>query len=232
MDITQIKSSLTIWLACIPMVVVIVAQAALFFRLARKRAKELQIPDETVKAGCRSACITAVGPTLASVIMLFSLMATFGTPISWKAMCDIGAGRSELGISAMCQGLAPANADAGTILSYGLWGMAIMDMGWVIVALLFTNRFDAMVATMNRKFNPAWVKVLMGCTMVSMFSYVLANATVGKSNLHYIAAFSSAITMLLLRKFVKNKRLQELSLGIAMVVGMTVATVIRYQFAG
>lgn len=34
--------------------------------------------------------------------------------------------------------------------------------------------------------------------------------------------------MFLLSKFVKNQRLQELSLGIAMVVGMVVATALYY----
>lgn len=78
MDITAIKNSPGMWIAAGIMILIIVIQAALFMRMAKKEANALGISKEKQKEAKRSAVVAAVGPTLALSIMLVTLMASLG----------------------------------------------------------------------------------------------------------------------------------------------------------
>ena len=231
MDITAIKNSPGMWIAAGIMILIIVIQAALFMRMAKKEANALGISKEKQKEAKRSAVVAAVGPTLALSIMLVTLMASLGGPTAWVGMNDVGSGRTVLAIASTVEEM--VTAEEGTEeyelqnLSYAVWAQGIDVAGWLIGAMAMITAGGAVTKTLNEKFDPKWIKLLMGGCLVSLFSYLLINQVYGKASPYAVAAVAGGITMFILNKaFAKNKRLQELGLGISIIVGAAVAAVI------
>lgn len=230
MTLSQMQNSLGMWLVSGLMIVVMLVQAVVFFRMGRKRAMELGIPAKTIGEGARSAAISCIGPSLAVILILVSLIATMGTPTAWMRINDIGAGRTEIAVYALAESILPetaANYNEWTF-SYALWGMALNNFGWMAVALIFTSRMDKINDAFSRRFKKATVAAVTSGALIGMFSYFVANNTVGKTSYHWVALVVSALMMTLLSKvFAKNRRIQEVSLGVAMIAGMFVAQAVR-----
>lgn len=218
---SSLMNSPGLWISCSFMILVIIIQSILYFRLGKKTAIELGISKETIKRSVRAASITALGPTLSAVIVLLSLVVTLGTPMAWMRLNDIGAARTELSIVALAQSILPASATPDEMFTFASWAMTFNNMGWMLVALLITKRMGWAVNKMNEKFNPQMVKAVMGGASIGLFAYLLSNNLVGKSSPQYVAAISSGIAIVFINKiFAKSQWMQELSLGIAMIIGM------------
>lgn len=209
------------WIACSFMVVVIVVQSIMYFNLGKKEAIRLGIPQQTINASIRSAAITSVGPTLSSAIVLLSLVITVGTPMAWMRLNDIGAARTELSVVALAKSILPATASANEAFSFASWGMALNNVGWMAVTLLITPRMGWAVNKMNEKINPLIVKAIMGGASIGLFAYLLSNNIVGKQSPQWIAAITAGLSIILMNRiFARNQRMLELTLGLAMLIGM------------
>lgn len=207
--------------ACSIMVIVILVQSILFFRLGRKRAKELGIPNHVIKDSAVAAAVTAVGPTLSMAIVILSLVAVVGGPMAWMRLNDIGAARTELSVISMVESVLPANYTEADYFTFASWGMALNNVGWMAVSLFLTPNMGRAVDAMNTKFNPKSVKLVMSAAALALFAYLWGNAVIGKAAPYYVAAGVSAVSILLIKKLFGNKkRIQELSYGIAMIIGM------------
>ena len=189
------------------------------------------MPRERCVAGMRSAMITAIGPAFAPVIVLLALIAVLGAPTAWMRLNDVGAARTELAmvtLSAKVIGVDPQSAAFNLkAYTYSLWGMALNNVGWMLVALLFIHRMGTMVTKLNQKYDPKWIKYLMSGASIGLFAFLLSGQLVNAKINNWYAAFISAASMLLISKiFKKHQRLQELALGISMIVGMLLTTAI------
>ena len=226
----NVVNNFDMWIACSIMVIAVVGQSVVFFRAGLKRARELGIPKEKLVQGCRSAAITAVGPTFSSCIALLALVAVIGGPSAWMRLNDIGAARTEIAVASMVQSVIPAGSTPTVKLAYTQWAMGLNNMGWMIVALLLTPSMGSVLKKMNSTFNPVGVKMVMHGATLGLFAYLLANGTINKPlPFWWAAAGAVAAMVLILRIFAKKQRMLELSLGIAMVVGMTIGAVFYYM---
>ncbi|EGO63347.1 DUF5058 family protein [Acetonema longum] len=231
MDLNTIINSPGMWLASSVMVIVILVQSIVFLREAFQAADRLNMPRKQCYAGMRSAMITALGPAFAPVIVLLALIAVVGAPTAWMRLNDIGAARTELAIVTLASkviGVDPQSAAFNLkAYTYSLWGMALNNMGWMLVALLFTHKMSGMVTKLNQKYDPKWMKYLMTGATVGLFAFLLSGQLIGAKADKWYAAFIAAACMLCISKlFRKHQRLQELALGISMLVGMMLATAI------
>ena len=225
MEFNQIINSPGIWIVSSLLVIISVSQAIVFMRAALKEAETLGIEKEKRAAAIRSASITALGPSLSPVITLMSLVAVVGAPTAWMRLCDVGAARTELGVLALTSnmiGVEVGSADFGMeAWNMGLWGMALNNLGWLLVVFVLGHRMSGVVEKMNAKYDPAWIKKLMAGATVGLFGYLLANQVQSFATPKLMPAIISAVVMLILTTVFKNqKRLQELALGISMLVGM------------
>ena len=219
------------WIASSIMVIVVFTQSLIYLRSAFKMAEKLEMSRERCVAGMRSAMITAIGPAFAPVIVLLALIAVLGAPTAWMRLNDVGAARTELAmvtLSAKVIGVDPQSAAFNLkAYTYSLWGMALNNVGWMLVALLFTHRMGTMVTKLNQKYDPKWIKYLMSGASIGLFAFLLSGQLVNAKINNWYAAFISAASMLLISKiFKKHQRLQELALGISMIVGMLLTTAI------
>ena len=168
------------------------------------------------------------------------MIAVLGAPTTWMRMNDVGAARTELSIVTMACGLLgidPSSADFGVqAFSYSIWGMALNNLGWFVVALLLTHRMGKAVDFLYGKYDKKWINMLMSGATFGVTGYLLSNQIVSKILIPdasillkfqgLIPALVAGAVMLLIGKFVKSHRLQELALGIAMVAGMFVGQLI------
>ena len=225
MEFQEMINSPGLWLVSSLMVIASVGQAIVFLRTSLKEAHELGIERQKCRAGIRSAIITSIGPSFSPVIVLLSVVAVIGAPTTWMRLCDVGAGRTELAVIALAAAEAGTEVGAetfgATAFSYSLWAMALNNLGWLLIVLFLTHRMSGIVTKMNAKFDPKWIKLLMGGATLGLFAYLLTNQLVGKPGIKWAAAvLSGAIMIILTTVFKKNQRIQELALGIAMLGGM------------
>lgn len=230
MDLITVINSPGMWIASSVMVATIVIQSILFFRKALSAAKELNIPREQYRSGIRAAAITSIGPAMGPVIILLALMTILGGPTTWMRMTDIGAGRTELAMAALATKVCGVELQSPNFdlqaFSYAIWGMALNNMGWIVISLVATCRMEAVIKKINQIYNPNWVKLMMTAAIMGLFGSLLAGATVGaRGYSNIIAAVASGVSMLLISTVVVKRfpRMAEVALGISMLIGMFVA---------
>ncbi|AUA35999.1 membrane protein [Clostridioides difficile] len=225
MKFQEMINSPGLWIVSSFLVIISVVQAIVFMKSALKEASNLGIERKGIKAAIRSASVTAIGPSLSPVITLLSLVAVIGAPTTWMRLCDVGAARTELGVISLTSNLSGVEVGSAAFgaeaFSYALWGMALNNLGWLLVVFILGHRMRGIVEKMNVKYNPTWVKKLLAGATVGLFAYLLSNQIKTFEIPKLTPAVISAIVMLVLTTlFKKNQRLQELSLGIAMLIGM------------
>lgn len=228
MELKNIMNSPGLWIASSFTVIAIVIQSLVFLRAALKEAKRLEIPRDKYISGMRSAIITSIGPSFSPAIILMSLITVIGAPTTWMRLSDVGAARTELSMVTLASGIlgvSPSSSAFGLkAFAYSIWGMALNDLGWLIVVLVLTHKMSGTVKTLYSKYNPKWIKSLMFGATIGLFAYLLSNQIVVKAALkkdYLVAALISGASVLIMAKLFKNHpRLKELSLGIAMLVGM------------
>lgn len=230
-NLEQIINSPGLWIASSLMVITVVVQAIIFLRTSLKEARNIGLERERYIAGMRSAIITAIGPSFSPVIVLLSLIAVIGGPTTWMRLCDVGAARTELSIVALSSGLLGITPGTTAFnleaFSYSIWGMALNNLGWLVVVLITINKMTGIVDKLYTKYNPKWIKLFMSGTIIGLFAYLVSNTFVGQAiNGDYApiaACLIAAATMIIINKlFAKYQRLQELALGLAMLTGMFV----------
>lgn len=231
MELQSIINSPGLWIASSFMVITILTQSIIFFRASWKEAKNVGLTRDQCISGMRAAMLTAIGPSLSLVIILVGLIAVLGTPTAWMRMNDIGAGRTELAMSATAAGAVGSELEVGKITVEGfvasIWGMALNNVVWMAVALLLTHRMSKAVNYLNKKYDPDWIKMMMSAATIGLFGYLLSNQLVGKTSPFILAAFASAGTMIFITRVLKDyPRIQEPALGISMLVGMIVASIV------
>jgi len=234
MNLQSIINSPGLWIASSFTVIAVVLQSTIFLKTALKEAKLIKLPRDKYIGGLRSSIITSIGPSLSPAIILMSLITVVGAPTTWMRLCDVGAARTELSMVALSSGLlgvSPTSSAFGVkAFAYSVWGMALNDLGWLIVALLLTHKMSGAVTSLYSKYDPKWIKSLMFGATIGLFAYLLSNQVVVKTSMKadfLVAAVISGASMIIMSKVFKNhQRLQELALGIAMLVGMLVTNAI------
>ncbi len=220
-----------IWVACGIMVLIIVGQSIMFLCMSLKRAGSLGIDTKRRRSAVRAACITSIGPSLSPVIISLTMIVIVGAPNTWLNLNNIGSSRTELAniaIGANLAGISELGEGIGLeAWSYALWTCALNGAGWLLVAFFLTHRMEGIVNKLYARYEKALVSTLMNAAMIGLFAYLLCNNVVGREYTHWIAAIISAITMLLLSHIGKKiSFLNEISLGISMVTGMLLTTLI------
>ena len=231
MKLEDVMNSPMLWVVSSFIVIVVLCEAAVFMRQAFKSAEKMGIPRSECITGMRAAMITAIGPAFSPVIVLIALMAVLGGPTAWMRMNDIGAARTELAMSTIATGMAGSSLEAGKLTLLGfvfaLWGMALNNAGWIVVGGYSASYLKGGVDYMKRKFDANWIKLLMAAAALGLFSSLLSNSVIAKGNLVIKNLFAGVVSfvamMIISYVFRGNQRIQEFSLGLAMLIGMYTA---------
>lgn len=92
----DIANSRWLWLSTVPVVSVVLLQAAIFFRRAWSDGKKIGLSNEQLKSGFKTGVIPAIGPAVAVLVGMLALVATVGGPVAWMRLSVIGSVAFEL----------------------------------------------------------------------------------------------------------------------------------------
>ncbi len=224
-EFQKIMNGWDIWLCVIVMISIVVLQSVFFMRAAVRESKAIGITPEARKAAIRSACITAIGPSLSPVIIMLAMSTILGTPYTWFVLNNVGAARTELAaatLGANIAGVEIMNENIGIkAWTYGMWAGILNSTGWLVFVFLFNHKMEGMVNGLYSRYDPKWIKSLLAGATLGLFAYLLGNNLVNKPSANYMAAVVAAACGLFLGTVLKKyQKLQEISLGLSMLVGM------------
>jgi hypothetical protein len=225
-ELSKIINSMGLWVVAFLMVSIVLIQAGLYVRQALKAAAAIQMPREKCLKGLRAGMITAVGPSLAIVIIMIGMMAVVGAPMTWMRLSIIGAAPTEL--TAATLGAKAVGVEFGSP-QYDLyafvasnWGMALNDFGWLFVTALFATRLEWVRKKVGGG-DPSWLALLTSAAAIGAFAYLMSGNLLagGPKAIGVVAGGLSMVGFLQLAK--RFPGLKEYTLGLAMVVGMFIA---------
>lgn len=235
--VLQIANSWGLWLCAFAAISLVLLQALLFTRLAFKSAEKIGFPKEKCMQGLRSGLITAIGPSIAVLIVMVGMMSILGGPITWLRLSMIGSAATELTaakLSAEAIGVTFGSPEFdGIALSNAYWAMAINGIGWLLMVSLFASRMEVIRQKMGGG-DARWLSLIGLAASLGAFAYLNSEALFKSfiaTSKGIVGGFAPALAviggmfgMLLMLKLSKKMTwLKEYSLGIAMLIGMIAA---------
>lgn len=228
-DYLQIANSPSFWITCIPAILMVVFQAVIFTRLAFRASKVTTLTSQQCRTAFRVGATSAIGPAMAIFIVMIGMMAVVGAPMAWLRLNFIGSATTELTattVGAKAMGVELGSAEYGlTAFSASVWTMTLNGCGWLLFCGLFTDKMDKIMSKFTGG-NIALMTAVCGAAVLGTASYLATDQAL-KSAPHLAAVIASIISMLVLIKISeKHPKLKEYNLGIAMLLGMTVAVIV------
>jgi len=92
----NIANSPWLWLSCGLCVALVIIQSLLFVKKSLSVSKSLDISDAQIKSAVKSSLTSSIGPSLAILAGMVSLLVAMGGPISWFRLSYIGSVAYEL----------------------------------------------------------------------------------------------------------------------------------------
>jgi len=223
--VLKIANSAPFWIISIIVVGIVIFQAIIFMKIAWKSAPEVGMTNKEVKTAIRTGFVSSIGPSFGIVVVLVSLIALIGSPITLMRIGIIGSAATELGaaeIGASAFGTT-LGADDFSLQAFTtvVWTMCIGGMGWLLFTALFTKTLGKSQKKIEKK-NPKIMAAVSMAAMLGAFGY-LASEKMSASFSHLTAGAVALIVMvaIMISAEKMNKAwIKEWAMGIAMVVGM------------
>ncbi|MDO4842157.1 MAG: DUF5058 family protein [Phoenicibacter congonensis] len=243
MDAMEIANSPALWIAAAIPVAFVILQAVLFFRKARKAAKDMGMADGDVKKAIKSSAVTSIGPSIVVLSGMLSLLVTVGAPVGWMRLSMIGSVMFEsvaagLGTSSVGVTLG-TDTMTGEALTMAVWTMILCSLGWVLFGTFAANKMDQIEGKLT-KGNSGMLTRIASCAIIGVFSAMVAShlikpvyqtlmdvsqGTITASWHNCLACVLGAVIMFVLNTIAEKKNigwLKEWALTITIVVAMVV----------
>lgn len=222
----KIANSWGMWACVIPVVLVELAQAAIFIRDAINAGDLVGLTKQDCKEAMRAGAICTIGPGISMFTVMVAFMSLIGGPFAWLRLSIIGTITTEMlgataGATAMGVDLAgPAYGIEAFTCS--VWVITLNTWGFFIVNLLFAHKMESVKVAME-KHDIRMFNIVGGCLMTGCIAMFLAQQVVGGTP-KLAAAIAGFVSMTLLGFATrKHPRLSEYTLGIALIIGILVA---------
>lgn len=223
--IMNLASSNMVWMIALLVIGVVIFQAVIFFRIAKKVAPTVGLSSKDVTRAARTGFISSLGPSFGIAIVIISLISILGPPVTLMRIGIVGSAATEtaaaqIGANAFGVELGGEgfNAQAFTTM---VWTMCLGGMGWLLFTLFFTKSLGKTEKVIRKK-NPKAMAVVSLAAMLGAFGYLLTEQMVNGVNYAGAAIISLAIMVIIMTiadRF-NISWLREWSLGISMVCGM------------
>jgi hypothetical protein len=226
----NIANSPWLWLSCGLCVALVIIQSLLFVKKSLSVSKSLDISDAQIKSAVKSSLTSSIGPSLAILAGMVSLLVAMGGPISWFRLSYIGSVAYELmaagfGTDAMGVTLGGADMNA-TAFACGVWVMTLGSTGWVLFTALATPKLDKFryVLAGGRK---AMLPIVSAGAMCGAFAYLSLDRAFrfNEQTLAAIVGFAVMAVFMVYNKKNQKQWIKEWALTISMFIGM-IATVV------
>ncbi len=228
MNIFDILNSKLLYILVALGLLIIFLICVMFFLRAKKRAKELGIADEKVKATIKSSLVFSIVPSIAVIIGLITLTPLLGIPWPWFRLSVVGSLPYELTAADLAvKGLGyqdltayQASADPSAIGTI-MFTMTISILGGMIFNIFFLEKYHKKVSGVGTKSSPFRELALSVLTfgMVTVFFPI----EFLKSKTHAAVAITSILVTLILGQISKKYKIDWLAdfiMSFALIIGM------------
>lgn len=230
-EILAISNSWPLWVLCGILVVWVGLQAYLFVRLCRREADHIGYPQRNLNRAVVNGMITAIGPCLAGVVVMISMMAVIGGPITWQRLSIIGAAQTELTaatIAAQAMGTELGGEGfAITTLALCFLVMAVNGCGWLLMTAVCTPSMEKVRIKLSGG-DLTWLGLLSAGATIGLFSNFAGQRLIA-GNGQMTAVIVGFSVQLLIDKFVAPKApwIKGYAIAIALLAALTVAYVVK-----
>jgi hypothetical protein len=222
-NVFDVANSFGLWICGIIIVGIVIAQAVLYSKLSFKTAAEIDLSPSDCWKALRTGTISSIGPALAIFAVMLGTMSVIGAPLAWINTALIGSVATDLvgaNIGAQVAGVELGGETFNVLaLATSQWTMASNGIGFMLVAILFTSRLEALRVKMGGG-DKKWIGILSIAATLGLFAYLVTpHAIAGGGKL--TAALAGAIAMAALLKLsAKASWIKEYALGFAMIIGI------------
>ncbi|BAQ09293.1 translation elongation factor ef-1alpha [Bacillus sp. OxB-1] len=228
-EVMKVANSFPLWIIAALVIGLVFFQAFKFISLTSKASDSVGMSKEEVKSAIRAGAISSIGPSFAIVIIAISLLSLIGNPVTLIRIGIIGSAPIEMVGASL--GAQAAGAELGSpdftaqAFTNAVWVMCLGGMGWLLFTALFTKSLGKIQAkaTSTPK-NVSLFKVVSTAAMIGAFAYLGSGQMVKGINesVVLVVAFLVMPILLTVAKKYNIKWLIEWSLGIVIIVGLTV----------
>lgn len=218
------------WMAVIPTVIALCAQAVVFIRQAIKAGPMVGLTKDDISTAMKAGTICTIGPGMSMFTVMVAFMNLIGAPYAWLRLSIIGTITTEmLGATAgaTALGVELGGPDYGIIgFANSVWVITLNTWGFFLVNLIFAHRIEKFKGFIDRydtkMFDAVGMAVMIGC--IAKF---LSGQCVGGLP-KVVAAVSGFVIMLIFMAIGKKKpKFNEFALGLAMLAAIFIAQAVR-----
>lgn len=229
----NVANSSSLWLACIPIAVLVVIQAIIFSKRAFASAELADLSKEEAYKAFKVGAVSAVGPAMGVFVVMLGLMSVIGGPLAWMRLSIIGAAPTELaaaGMAAKAMGKELTSPDYGILeFANAAWVMGLNGSAWLLTTALFSHKIEVFTGKIS-KGDPKKVGILMISAMCGAFGYLFGNELIKglkpETRPYAVSGIGAVAAMIILERLAKKyPKLGEYNLGLAMIVGMACAVI-------
>jgi hypothetical protein len=203
----------------------------LFVRLSFKEADVIGYPRKKLKTAILNGAVTAIGPALASVAIMISIMAVLGGPITWQRLAIIGAPQTELTaatIGAQALGFDMLGGAGFTLqgVAIALLIMTINGCGWLIMVTIFTPKLDTLRIKLSGG-DMTWLMLLSAAASIGLFGNFSAIRLVMGTD-HMVGVITAFATQFIIDRYFapKYEWIKGYAITIALIIGITCAAIV------
>jgi len=232
-EILAIVNAPIFWVLCGLLVFWVLIQATLFIRLSFKEADLIGYPRQKLKTAIINGAVTAIGPALASVAVMISVIAILGGPISWHRLSVIGAPQTDLAaatVGAQALGFETLGGVGGLFslegVAIALLIMTINGCGWLLVTTIFTSKLDTLRVKLSGG-DMTWLMLLSAAASIGLFGNFAAIRVVMGTD-HMVGVAAAFATQFIIDRFVAPQApaIRGYAMSIALVVGIFCAAMV------
>lgn len=223
MSFKEIANSGVLWTITSIGIIIVVALTIYYLILCYKKALEMGVTKETMKAVVKSSITFSIVPSIAVVAGLVTLAVVIGLPYGWFRLSVIGSVSYELmsanmALTALELDLETADAYAFSLMA---WSMCL-GMTLSIIFNLFFNKKIHMGTLKLGKGDKKWEAVSQNVFMLALMCSLLVPMIFagGVDLLTFITSAVIAILVSILAKIMKAKWLNDFVLVISMIGAM------------
>lgn len=234
-EVMQLANGNIVWIFALFVIAVVIFQALIFRYLAKKAAPAAGLTPQDVTRSARTGFISSLGPSFGIAIVIISLIAILGPPVTLMRIGIVGSAATEtaaaqIGANAFGVELGGEGFN-GQAFATMIWTMCLGGMGWLLFTLFFTKSLGKVEKKVRNK-NPKAMQIISLAAMLGAFGYLTTEQMITSLN-YTFAALVSLVVMVLIMS-VADKRdinwLREWSLGISMVFGMLAGSISTMLF--
>lgn len=230
-DYLGVANSPALWASAMPIAVLVVIQALLFYKRAKLSASLVDLSKEDANKAFKVGAVSAIGPAMGVFVVMIGLMSVIGGPLAWMRLSIIGAAPTELAAAEMAakgMGKELTSPDYGLLeFANATWVMALNGSAWLLFTGLFSNKLEGITKKVS-KGDPKKLGILMISAMCGAFAYLFGNELIKglgpETRAFAVSGIGAAVSMLIFERIAKkHPKLSEYNLGITMIIGMVCA---------